>query len=247
MRKNAVKLRHIGTESLVDAVVLQLRDSIERSGLSSGDRLPSEPELVEQLGVSRTVLREAISRLQSIGLLVVKRGLGTYVADRDDLANCVKLFRTTMAISAKDLSQFIELREAIECQAARQAAVLASDEDLAGLESLCRQMEGKGRDYHEAMRLDLKFHLDVVASTGNKLMLNVLEVIQEFVLEGMLRTTPKPRERLVSQRYHMAIVDALRGRDPDAAEQAVREHMALLLRRLQESAGQAPDETASES
>jgi len=242
-----VKLRHIGTESLVDAVVLQLRQSIERSGLSSGDRLPSEPELVEQLGVSRTVLREAISRLQSIGLLVVKRGVGTYVADRDDLAKCVKLFRTTMAISSKDLAQFIELREAIECQAARQAALRGDAEDVAELESLCRQMEDEDQDYHEAMRLDLKFHLKIVAGTGNKLMLNVLEVIQEFMLEGMLRTTPKPRQRLVSQRYHMAIVDALRGRDPDAAERAVREHMALLLRRLQESAGQVPEETTSES
>ena len=242
-----MKLRHIGTESLVDAVVLQLRDSVERSGLSSGDRLPSEPKLVEQLGVSRTVLREAISRLQSIGLLVVKRGVGTYVADRDDLANCVKLFRTTMAISSKDLAQFIELREAIECQAARQAALRAGDEDLAELESLCRQMEGEGQDYHEAMRLDLKFHLKIVASTGNKLMLSVLEVIQEFMLEGMLRTTPKPRQRLLSQRYHMAIVDAFRRRDPDAAEQAVREHMALLLRRLQKSVSQVPDEAVSES
>ncbi len=242
-----MRLRHIGTESLVDAVVLQIRDSIERSGLSSGDRLPSEPELVEQLGVSRTVLREAISRLQSIGLLVVKRGLGTYVAERNDLANCVKLFRTTMALSSKDLAQFIELREAIECQAARQAARRAGDDDLAELESLCGQMEGEGQDYHEAMRLDLKFHLKIVAITGNKLMLNVLEVIQEFVLEGMLRTTPKPRERLVSRRYHLAIVDALRRHDPNAAEQAVREHMALLLRRLQKRAGRMSDATASES
>ena len=237
-----MRLKQVGKESLVDAVVVQLRDTIERSGLSSGDRLPSEPELFGQLGVSRTVLREAVSRLQSIGLLTVKRGLGTFVADQSDLSNCVKLIRTTMAISSKDLIQFIELREAVEAKAARRAAESATEEDLAELESLCRQMEGEGQDYHQAMRLDLKFHLKIMEIAGNRLMLNVLEVIQEFVLEGMLRTTPKPRQRLVSQQYHMAIVEAIGARNPDAAEQAVRAHMDLLLRRLQENAHTGPQD-----
>jgi GntR family transcriptional repressor for pyruvate dehydrogenase complex len=158
------------------------------------------------------------------------------------LANCVKLIRAGMAISSKELIQFIELREAIESQAARRAAGLAGEDDTAELASLCRRMERKGQDYHEAMRLDLEFHLKIVAITGNKLMLNVFEVIQEFVLEGMLRTTPKPRQRLVSRRFHMAIVDAIRARDPDAAEQAVHDHMNILIRRLQKSPIGAGDE-----
>ncbi len=237
-----MKLKQIGKQSLVDAVVLQLRDTIEQSSLSSGDRLPSEPALVEQLGVSRTVLREAINRLQSIGLVAVKRGFGTYVADRADLVNCVKLIRTTMAISSNDLVQFVEFREAIESKAARQAAKMATEQDIDQLESLCRRMTEEGQDYHEALHLDLVFHLKIAESTGNKLMLHVLEVIQEFIIEGMLRTTPKPLPYLDSRRYHMAIVDALRRRDPDAAEKAVRAHMDLLLRRLEEAENAKADD-----
>ncbi len=242
-----MKLKRIGKQSLVDAVVLQLRDTIEQSSLSSGDRLPSEPALVEQLGVSRTVLREAINRLQSVGLLTVKRGLGTYVADQADVSNCVKLIRTTMAISSNDLVQFVEFREAIESKAARLAAETATEQDIDQLESLCRRMEDEGQDHHEAMRLDLRFHLKIAESAGNKLMLHVLEVIQEFILEGMLRTTPKPRACHESRRYHMAMVDALRRRDPDAAEESVRAHMDLLIGRLKQAEGTKADDSRADA
>ena len=190
-KKNKVK--QVEKKSLVDTVVLQLRDTIERNRMSPGERMPAEPKLVEQLGVSRTVLREATSRLQSIGLLTVRRGFGTCVADQNDLKQCVKLIRTTMTICSRDLIQFLELREAIESKAARHAAELATNEDLKALEAICQKMERKDQDSNEAMRLDLQFHLKLVDITKNKLMLHVLEVLQEFVLEGTLRTMPRRR------------------------------------------------------
>lgn len=229
-----MKLKSVQRGSLVDVVMEKLRESIEHSGLSSGDRLPPEPKLIAQLGVSRTVLREAINRLQCIGMVAVKRGIGTYVADSNDLSNCVRLVRSAMAISSAELIRFIELREAIEVYAARQAADLATEQDVAELQSLCERMDATDQEYHAAMKLDLQLHLRIVRITGNELMLHVLEILQEFIYEGMLRTTPKPWQSLVSHRYHMAIVDALRAHDPDAAEAAVRDHMNLLVRRLQE-------------
>jgi GntR family transcriptional repressor for pyruvate dehydrogenase complex len=234
-----MKLKSVERVPLVDMVVDRLRESIERGGLTSGDRLPAEPELIAQLGVSRTVLREAIQRLQTIGLVSVRRGLGTYVADRDNLGSCARLVRTAMTLSAEELLEFIELREAVEAHAARCAASLATEHDVAELESLCTQMEDQreGRQEQEAIDLDMRFHLRMVAVGGNKLMRSVLEILHEFILEGMRRTMPPPEHWPLSRRIHMALVDAIRRHDPDAAERAIHEHMSLLASRLQERQG----------
>jgi GntR family transcriptional regulator, transcriptional repressor for pyruvate dehydrogenase complex len=229
-----MKLKSVQRTPLVEVVVEKLRESIQRGRFGRGQRLPSEPELVQQLGVSRTVLREAINRLQTVGLVTIKRGVGTYVADPDDLANCARLLRTAMALSSDELVRFVELREAIESHAARQAAARATPEDVAELASLCGRMEDEEETDEQAMRLDLQFHLCLVKITGNRLMQSVLEMLQEFIVEGMLRTTPRPRQRSFSRRAHLAIVDAIRNHDSEAAAVAVGDHMNLLVRRLQE-------------
>jgi GntR family transcriptional repressor for pyruvate dehydrogenase complex len=228
-----MKLKPVQRSSLVSEVVDRLRQSIERGKLTSGDQLPPEPELIAQLGVSRTVLREAICRLQSLGLVTVKRGLGTFVAERDDLGQCVRMVRSAMTLTSAELIRFAELREALEIYAARQAAERATPEDVAALDAICQRMEEENNE--QALQDDLEFHLRIVQIMGNPLILSVLEVIQQFIIEGMLRTTPRPRQRLVSRRYHMAIVDAIRHGDAQAAETAIKDHMTILVRRLQEA------------
>jgi GntR family transcriptional regulator, transcriptional repressor for pyruvate dehydrogenase complex len=230
-----MKLKSIERTPLVDVVIERLRAMIADGSLKSGDLIPPEPALVAQLGVSRTVVREAIKRLQTDGLVVIRRGVGTYVADRNDLSNCLRLVRTALTLSSAELIRFVELREAIEALTARQAAQLATDCEIAELESLCDQMENEKLDYEEAMRLDLRFHLRMVDIGKNRLMRGVLEILQEYILEGMLRTTPKPRQWPLSKRSHKAMIEAIRNRDSDAAEAAVHDHMNILVRRLQEN------------
>lgn len=239
-----MKLKAVARVPLVDVVVERLRKTIESGSLNSGDRLPSEPELVAQLGVSRTVLREAIKRLQTDGLVTIRRGVGMYVAERNDLANCVRLVRTAMTLSSDELVRFVELREAIESHAARRAAALASDRDVAELESLCEEMEDEKQDFEVAMRLDLRFHLRMVQICNNELMKSVLEILQEYILEGMARTTPRPRQWPMSKRSHMALVEAIRRHDSDGAESAVHDHMNILVRRLQEQSKPEPKRAA---
>lgn len=227
-------LNPIERGSLVDVVGEQIRQSIEGGGYRSGDRLPSEPELTAQLGVSRTVLREAIKRLQTDGLVTIRRGIGTYVADRSDLTNCLRLVRTAMALSPRELLQYVELREAVEVHAVRRAALEATDREITEVEALCGEMEDEAQDWDVAMQLDLQFHLRLVDIGKNALMRGILEILHEHILEGMRRTTPQPRQCTMSRRVHMGIVEAVRNRDPDAAEAAIRDHMNILVRRLQE-------------
>jgi GntR family transcriptional repressor for pyruvate dehydrogenase complex len=231
---------------LVAEVVTLLRDVIESKGLAPGDRLPTEAELVESLEVSRPVLREAVSQLETLGLVQVRRGVGMFVGDRDSLAGCLKMVRTALAVTPRDLTQFTDLRSALERHAARRAAALATEGDVAELRALCDEMDRRDLSYEEAIGIDFAFHRKLVQITGNELMLNVMSVLQEFVVEAMLQTTPRPRDRSVSRRLHRAVLEAVRQGDPDAAERAMDEHMEVTLARL-EATGSPRHDTGDEA
>lgn len=227
--------------SLVDTVVDQVQHLIADGRLGSGDRLPREDELVGQFGVSRTVLREALSRLEATGLVTIQRGRGMFVADPSGVASCARLIRNAMTLTGKDLAQFMEFRSIIECQAARRAAERARPEDLAELEALCIEMNREGLDFIESVRLDFRFHLKIVEISGNELMQSALGIIQEFIMTTMVKTTPNPRDYDRSRKVHMEVVEAIRTGNPDVAEAAARAHMALSERSLLEREGTPPE------
>jgi GntR family transcriptional repressor for pyruvate dehydrogenase complex len=218
--------------SLVDEVAGRLRKLIDDGPFQTGDRLPSEAELVDRLGVSRPVLREAIGRLGAMGLVEVRRGRGTFVAERNGLLSAARLVGSAMAISTRDLAKLTELRTAVECQAARRAAESATAADLAEIEALCARMDAGDLPQPESMKVDFEFHRRIAAVSGNEVLVRVLEVIQEFVLESMVRTTPSPRDRDWSENLHRNILEAVRSGDPDRAERAMRNHMDAVQYRL---------------
>ena len=235
-RLMASNIEPLRRSSLVSEVVTLLREVIESKGLKPGDRLPTEAELVASLEVSRPVLREAVSRLETLGLIRVRRGLGMFVGDRDSLAGCLKLVRTAMAVTPRDLTQFADLRSALEHHGARRAAERATKADVTELERLCDEMDRPELPYEKAIGIDFAFHRKLVEISGNELMLNVMLVLQEFIVEAMLQTTPRPRDRGVSRRLHRAILEAVRAGDPEAAEAAMREHMDVTRERLRKAA-----------
>jgi GntR family transcriptional repressor for pyruvate dehydrogenase complex len=237
---SVMNVEPIVRHSLADAVVERVRELIAKEQLVTGDRLPGEMELVRQLHVSRPVLREALGRLETLGLIQIQRGRGIFVAGRDSLASCAQLLRSAMTISPRDLLKYAEVRWGIECYAARRAAELATAEDLAELENLLEQMDHPRRSYPEALRLDMQFHRKLIDITRNEVMQNLMEVIHEFVMAGMVHTTPKPRDRTWSRPLHRAILDALRSANPDAAEAAMRAHMESVVHRLKAAAKTAP-------
>lgn len=220
-----MRIDPVGQTSLVDQVAERIRAVIDRERLQAGDRLPTETALAEQLRVSRSVLREAISRLEAMGLVDVRRGRGTFVGDGAGLARCIDLVKTSMTIAPKEMMQFAEFRKLIEVHSARRAAELAGPADVAELAELCADMDRPDLERMEAIRADFRFHRKLVEITGNELMLSVFEVIQEFILAGMVRTTPVKRNRPRSKQLHGAILAGVRAGDPDAAEQAMKVHM----------------------
>lgn len=227
-----VKMKPVKRTSLVDIVVERLRALIGEGQLGPGDRLPTEAELIEQLQVSRTVLREAIGRLEATGLVTVRGPRGMFVGDSGSVLNCVRLVRSAMTVSPLELVQFTEFRRAVECDAVRSAAGRAGAADVAELEALCEEIRRPDLDDAAAFEVDLRFHRKLLDLAGNEVMRNVMDVVREFVLASIIEGAPYRRNPETKYRGHRAIVAAVRAHDADAAEQAMRDHLNAVLNAL---------------
>ncbi|MGR3660436.1 MAG: FadR/GntR family transcriptional regulator [Paracoccaceae bacterium] len=220
----------IQSEKLSQSIVKQIELLILRGILRPGDRLPSERDLSEKLGVSRPSLRDAVANLQERGLLTSKAGSGIFVANvlgssfSDAL---VKLF----ASHAEAVFDYIAFRRDLEGLAAKRAAQFGSDTDLKVVNRIFEKMEAAHakRNAAEEAKLDAEFHLSIVEASHNIIMLHMMRSMYELLQEGVFynrtimfkqRTS---RGALLDQ--HRAINDALQLRDPELARQAIEAHL----------------------
>ncbi|SFT33238.1 FadR/GntR family transcriptional regulator [Sedimentitalea nanhaiensis] len=220
----------IQAEKLSTSVVRQIELLILRGILRPGERLPSERELSERLGVSRPSLRDAVGELQGKGLLSSRAGSGIYVADVLGSAFSPALTRL-FASHDEAVDDYISFRRDIEALAAQRAAHLGSDSDLAVIQTAFDRMQADSprRSPEDEARLDAQFHSAIIEASHNVVMLHMMRAMFDLLREGVFynrqvmfrqRTT---RAALLDQ--HRAINDALQARDPAAARAAVIAHL----------------------
>jgi GntR family transcriptional repressor for pyruvate dehydrogenase complex len=223
----------IQQEKLSHGVIHQIEELILRGVLRPGERLPSERELSERMGVSRPSLREALADLQERGLLASRAGAGVFVADVLGSAfspALIKLF------SAHDEAVFdyLSFRRDMEGLAAERAAHMASDTDLKVIDAIFTKMEAahQKRNPADEAQLDADFHLSIIEASHNIIMLHMMRSMYELLREGVFynrtimfkqRTT---RDMLLDQ--HRAINDALQARNPAEARAAVEAHLSFV-------------------
>lgn len=197
--------------SLVDQAIDGMRALLDSGEWAVGTRIPPEPVLAAELAVSRNTVREAVRALAHAGVLEVRRGDGTYVVASSEVAAVLGRHLADTA-----LDQVLEVRQAIETQAAVLAATRRTRADLRSLEAALDRStralaEGDAPAFVEA---DLAFHLGVVAAAHNPLL---VELYEGFV--GRLRATlvvpDSGQEDLCAD--HEALLEALRDGDPEAA------------------------------
>lgn len=240
--------KKIEAEKLSNAVVRQIELLILRGILKPGERLPSERELAEKMGVSRPSLREAIANLQDRGLLATKAGAGIYVAEVVGAAfsdALVQLF----ADHDEAVFDYISFRRDLEGLAAARAARLGSDTDLKVVDTIYRKMEAahSKRNPAEEAQLDAEFHLAIIEASHNVIMLHMMRAMFQMLREGVFynrqmmfkqRTT---RDTLLDQ--HRAINTALLARNEDGARAAVEAHLNYVEESLKESLKAEQNET----
>src|SRR5574343_434378 len=198
---------------LSDQVADQLAAEIRRGGLAPGDKLPTEARLVEQFGVSRTVVREAVSRLKSLGLVDSRQGSGVFVQASAGFAPLN--FEARHAASQEAVVQMAEVRRI-------RAAVKALDTAV--------QRGGDG------VSEDVQFHRAIADAARNPFLLQTLEYLGQF-LHGATQVTRANEARRLDfaqqvQQEHAAIVRALEAGDSEAARQAASGHMGNAIVRI---------------
>ena len=222
-RTEAVRIRPIRKTRAYEEIVRQLQSLIAQRQLKPGDRLMTERELAEQFGVSRVTVRQALSVLQAMGLVESRVGDGTFA--RKSQVPVVTVLASMLNPPQSTLLEQWELRRLIEPAVARLAADRATPahlREIARYLELQRRMMEKGRPFVEE---DSAFHLAIARSSGNDLLVRMMESIHELLRtsrEQSLRTRPAMARSFAG---HQRIIDAVRRHDPKAAHRAMLRHV----------------------
>ncbi|NNE80872.1 MAG: FCD domain-containing protein [Silicimonas sp.] len=220
----------IQPEKLSQSVVRQIELLILRGILRPGERLPSERELSDRLGVSRPSLRDAVAELQKAGLLTARANAGIFV-DKALASNFSTALTKLFANHHEAVFDYIDFRRDMEGLAAERAARLGSDTDLAVIDSVLQRMEAahQKRNPADEARLDADFHLAIIEASHNVVMLHMMRSMYELLRQGVFYNRQimfqqrRNRSKLLDQ--HRAINAALQVRDAGEARAAVEAHM----------------------
>ncbi|MGD9866552.1 MAG: GntR family transcriptional regulator [Hyphomicrobiales bacterium] len=195
------------SESLGEAVYKELRRRISRGDLGPGERL-REVELANELGVSRTPVREALKQLKSDGLLNYLGSRGATIAE----------------LTPQQAIELYTLREVLEGAAARLAAQHALDPEIDILKAHLHQQKEAGEDPQKLAELNRHFHQTIYRLTHNRYLIDVLGKTQDYMVLLQRTAYMHPGRSKSAYKEHADIVDAIARHDPDAAEAASRRH-----------------------
>lgn len=211
-------LKQATRTTLTQEILEQMEHLIQSGEWAVGSRIPPEPELVRQLGVSRNTVREAVKALIHAGMLEARQGDGTYVCSDSGLGTALqRRFRRS------DLIETLEVRNALEQEAARLAAERHTDADA-------ERLWNRLKECHEALDLesyiaaDVELHREIFRITGNRLYMELFEHLTE-ALHATILSFSRERKPLLQEDIHDDLIRHILERDAEAAAADVRKHI----------------------
>ena len=228
---------------IVEAFAERMRDG----RLAPGDKLPAEAEIMVEFGVSRTVVREVISKLQAGGQVQTRHGVGSFVLGDSVVVELPGVGAAVRMSTLIEVVAVLELRLGVETETAALAAVRRSDTELQTMYDAQSEFGQALRDGHDTVKSDLNLHLEIARATHNSQFFNLVASLgRKLIPRSRIDTSALAGEgrREYLKRVHAehdSIVSAIANHDPEAARAAMRTHLSNSrerLRRLQrESAG----------
>ncbi|MES2980568.1 MAG: FadR/GntR family transcriptional regulator [Pseudomonadota bacterium] len=221
---------------LVSEIVESLASSIREGQLQPGDKLPTEAEIMNRFGVSRTVVRESISKLQASGLVETRHGIGTFVLAQSDAANFRIMAEDFTTVA--DVISVLELRISLETEAAGLAAQRRTAENLAAMETALRAFHDSISQDSDAVPPDFQFHMEVARSTGNRHFADLMTYLGTMIIPrtrvNTMQNAPEGRLNYLQRvnGEHESIYNAIRNQDAEAARAAMRTHLSNSRERL---------------
>ncbi len=220
----------VRTARLYEQIVQQIEQSIVEGRLNPGDQLPTERELAQQFGVSRTAVREAVKTLTEKGLVESFSGRGTFVTAPKSQSSRRPLDDFFEIGDLEDPAYLVELREIIEPEVTILAATRIEEQQLAMMRESVAVMDRSMANPEAYIEADLDFHLALAEAAGNPLILSLLDSIVGVLRSqrlGIFGVEGGPER---GQLHHKRILEAIERRDPTAAHEAMRAHLEQIRR-----------------
>jgi GntR family transcriptional regulator, transcriptional repressor for pyruvate dehydrogenase complex len=225
--------RPIRLERVAEKVANQLKMAIGNGVFKVGNRLPSERELAEQMGVSRTSVREAIQQLELLGIIETVHGGGSIVRNLTE-QEIRSPMETVLEQDKVRVLELTEVRAFMEAWAAKRAAANRTDAELELIHGFLEEME---RDLEKGQirpEIDFKFHAEIAAATHNTIFLHLIQNIHQLISYSI----KVHREQVFLTRedqqtifyHHLRVFKAIQDRDPEGAEAAMAEHLLFVVR-----------------
>lgn len=217
-------------ENLTEKVIAEIKAKIEAGELKAGDKLPTEPNMIKEYGVSRTVIREAVASLKADGLAEPKHGVGVFIRTPPTPQNELNLL-LKHSDKISDTIEALELRTAVEIESAALAATRCSPGQEAEIFDCYYEFENKIKQGENTEKEDFDFHVAIAKATNNQHFVEFLTLVgRKTIPRARLREEAGlPREPEVEQGLnaeHREILDAIMARDPERARDAMRAHLS---------------------
>lgn len=220
-------------KNISDQVFDYFVEEIRSGRLKPGDKLPAERQLCEDLGVSRVPIREAIRSLSRMGILMTKHGEGTTVnsSNPDVLSKAMNMY---MLLDENLVLEFMEVRKIMEVEAARLAAVNATESEINDIEEIHKQRVAYMKQVHDKdldfdgktmYELDRQLHTAIANATHNAVFSNFMDAIHTTLMVQQEQASKSGKMADEANNRHKKVIDAIKARNADDAAAAMSSHL----------------------
>lgn len=212
------------SDAVTDSVIAQIREGRYRAG----DRLPTERELAEQLGVGRTSVREGLRFLEKLGILEIRQGTGTVVRSLSlgEVFEHLVPVQTIIELPNRDVRNIMHVRRVLETESAQLAARHATEKQLGRLERLLDGMAASLEEPRDYLEMDLEFHVVVAEAAANPVLAQLVNLIRDIYTRYFEIVLRDPEMNKTSLDFHRQLYAALRDHDPEAARRHILDHLS---------------------
>jgi GntR family transcriptional repressor for pyruvate dehydrogenase complex len=217
----------IKSTRIYEEIVRQVKAMIAEGRLKSGDQLPPERDLAEQFVVSRTSVREALRALESLGLVEIRAGEGTFVR-QVSVDALIEPLALIMATQRGAIGELFEARRLLEPAIAGLAALRATPEEIQEMARILDAQAAEVRAGRTGLPQDAQFHAAIAAAAHNRAISRLVHGIMDLLTQSREESLSRPGRPTRSHEDHRRVLEAIRARDPRAAEHAMREHLVAV-------------------
>ena len=223
-----MELKNLKTQDLQGLIQEQLKIYIIENNMKSGDPFPTEYELSEKLGVSRTAIREALKRLETLGIIEVKPGVGRFVREFN-FEVILNGLPYNLKMDMKSFREVLEVRFCLESQFIAKDINKFTKENIAELREILKKLEFQVLNNFEEKELvetHSQFHCALYKNSDNSLLINLIKIFSTIQRNLTLMHRYKTKDRNLFIQQHQLLLEAIEKKDPNLAQKRLQEHFA---------------------